>query len=130
FLMCEVKCSTAALDITDRQNAHSMTLAVRAIVELFRLIGCKMELHWEILTFSILHNHSSARIYGYYLAIDGENMTYYHHPIRKFDFTELDGQDKWTAYKFTKNVYDLWMPAHFNQLSSVINEISSDLDFS
>jgi hypothetical protein len=39
FLTCEVKCGAAALDIADRQNAHSMTLAVRAVVELFRLIG-------------------------------------------------------------------------------------------
>lgn len=33
---CEVKCGAGALDIADRQNAHSMTLAVRGIVELFR----------------------------------------------------------------------------------------------
>merc|ERR1711939_1168276 len=36
FLTCEVKCGAAALDIADRQNAHSMTLAVRGTVELFR----------------------------------------------------------------------------------------------
>ncbi|KAF5537316.1 hypothetical protein FPHYL_12762 [Fusarium phyllophilum] len=30
FLTCEVKCGAAALDIADRQKAHSMTLAVRA----------------------------------------------------------------------------------------------------
>ena len=35
---CEVKCGAAALDIADRQNAHSMTLAVRGIVELFRAV--------------------------------------------------------------------------------------------
>ncbi|KAF4480035.1 hypothetical protein FAGAP_12236 [Fusarium agapanthi] len=39
FLTCEVKCGAAALDIADRQNAYSMTLAVRAIIELFRLVG-------------------------------------------------------------------------------------------
>ena len=31
FMTCEVKCGAAALDIVDRQKAHSMTLAVRAI---------------------------------------------------------------------------------------------------
>ena len=36
FLTCEVKCGAAALDIADRQNARSMTLAVRGAVELFR----------------------------------------------------------------------------------------------
>ena len=35
FLTCEVKCGAAALEIADRQNAYSMTLAVRGIVELF-----------------------------------------------------------------------------------------------
>jgi len=37
FLTCEVKCGASALDIADRQNAHSMALAVRGVVELFRL---------------------------------------------------------------------------------------------
>lgn len=31
FLTCEVKCGASALDIADRQNAHSMTIAVRAV---------------------------------------------------------------------------------------------------
>ena len=31
---------------------------------------------------------------------------FYRHPICEFSFTELDGKMKWTAYKFTKNVYD------------------------
>jgi hypothetical protein len=45
FLTCEVKCSAQALDIADRQNAHSMTVAVRGIVELFRLVKRKKELY-------------------------------------------------------------------------------------
>ena len=45
FLTCEVKCGNLALDITDRQNAHSMTLAVRGIVELFTLVKREKELY-------------------------------------------------------------------------------------
>jgi hypothetical protein len=48
---CEVKCGTAALDIADRQNAHSMTMAVRGIVGLFRLVKREKELHRETLAF-------------------------------------------------------------------------------
>jgi hypothetical protein len=62
FLTCEVKCGAAALDVADRQNAHSMTLAVRAIVELFRLVKRDQELHRRILAFSISHDHRSVRI--------------------------------------------------------------------
>ncbi len=130
FLTCEVKCGAAALDIADRQNAHSMTLAVRATAELFRLVGREMELDREILAFSISHDHRSVRIYGHYPVIDGKDTKYYRHPIREFSFTELDGKEKWTAYTFTKNVYDLWMPSHFKRLCSAIDQIPADLDFS
>ncbi|KAH0556174.1 hypothetical protein GP486_005896 [Trichoglossum hirsutum] len=130
FFTCEVKCGATALDIADRQNAHSMTLSVRAIVELFRLVGREMELHREILAFSISHDHRSVRIYGHYPVIDGKDTEYYRNLIRTFDFTELDGKEKWTAYRFTKSVYDTWMPAHFERLCSAIDKIPADLDFS
>ncbi|KAK3366552.1 hypothetical protein B0H63DRAFT_490554 [Podospora didyma] len=38
FLTSEVKFGAPALDIADRQNAHSMTLAVRSTVELFHAV--------------------------------------------------------------------------------------------
>jgi len=129
FLTCEVKCGAAALDVADRQNAHSMTLAVRAVVELFRLVGREKELRREILAFSISHNDRTARIYAHYAEIDGPKTTYYRYPIKEFSFTSEDGKEKWTAYKFTKNVYDIWMPAHFERICSAIDELPSDINF-
>jgi hypothetical protein len=129
FLTCEVKCGTAALDIADRQNAHSMTLAVRGVVELFRLVGREKELHREIVAFSISHDDRTVRIYGHYPVINGKDTTYYRHPIDTFDFTARDGKEKWTAYKFTKNVYDIWMPTHFERICSVIDELPPDINF-
>jgi hypothetical protein len=129
FLTCEVKCGAAALDVADRQNAHSMTMAVRGVVELFRLVKREKELHREILAFLISHDHETVRIYGHYPVIDRNKTTFYRHPIRKFNFTELDGKEKWTAYKFTRNVYDTWMPTHLKRICSVIDELPPDLDF-
>ncbi|KIW36719.1 uncharacterized protein PV06_11018 [Exophiala oligosperma] len=129
FFSSEVKCGAAALDVADRQNAHSMTLAVRGVVELFRLVKREKELHREILAFSISHDHRSVRIYGHYPVIEGKKTTFYRHPIRTFDFTELDGKEKWTAYKFTKSVYDTWIPAHFKKLCSAIDAIPPDIHF-
>ncbi|KAK3116336.1 hypothetical protein LTR53_003413 [Teratosphaeriaceae sp. CCFEE 6253] len=126
FLTCEVKCGAAALDVADRQNAHSMTLAVRAVVELFRLAKREKEVDREILAFSMSHDHSTVRIYGHYPVIEGKNTAFYRHPIRKFDFTEQDGKEKWTAYKFAKNVYNVWMPTHFARICSVIDELPPD----
>jgi hypothetical protein len=129
FLTCEVKCGAAALDVADRQNAHSMTLAVRATVELFRLVKREQELHRQILAFSVSHDHRTVRIYGHYPVIDGNRTTFYRHPIREFSFQELDGKEKWAAYKFTKNIYDTWVPAHLGSIRSVIDELPSDFDF-
>ena len=129
FLSCEVKCGAAALDVADRQNAHSMTLAVRAIVELFRLVKREKDIHREILAFSISHDHCSVRIYGHYAVIDGTKTTFYRHPIHNFSFQILDGREKWTTYQFIKNVYDAWMPTHFERICSVIDELPAEMDF-
>ena len=129
FLTCEVKCGAAALDIADRQNAHSMTMAVRAVVELFRLVKREKEIDREILAFSVSHNHRLVRIYGHYPVINGKDTNYYRHPIREFSFTELDGKEKWAAYRFTKNIYDKWTPGHYERILSAINDIPLGISF-
>ncbi|KAM3075439.1 hypothetical protein ACMFMG_007586 [Clarireedia jacksonii] len=129
FLSCEVKCGNSALDIADRQNAHSMTLAVRAVVELFRLVKREKEIHREILAFSVSHDHESVRIYGHYAAIDGPKTEFYRHPIRRLNFQDLNGKDKWTTYKFIKSIYDIWVPTHFKRLCSALDDLPADIDF-
>ncbi|OAQ68664.1 reverse transcriptase [Pochonia chlamydosporia 170] len=128
FLTCEVKCGTSALDLADCQNVHSMTLAVRAVVELFRAAKCERDIHRQILGYSISHDHRSVRIYGHYPVIDGEDTKYYRHPIRSFDFTALDGKERWTAYRFMKNVYEHWVPLHFKRICAAIDQLPLDLE--
>lgn len=129
FLTCEVKCGAAALDVADRQNAHSMTIAVKGVVELYRAVKREKELHREILAFSISHDHRLVRIYGHYAIIEEEKTTFYRHLVHEFSFIALDGKEKWTAYKFTKNVYDIWMPIQYKRICSAIDELPSDIDF-
>ena len=81
-----MKCGAAALDVADRQNAHSMTLAVRGIVELFRAVKRENEVNRKILAFSVSHDHQSVRIYGHYPVIAGKDTKYYRQPIQEFSF--------------------------------------------
>ncbi|UKZ74237.1 hypothetical protein TrVFT333_001899 [Trichoderma virens FT-333] len=81
-----------------------MTLAARGTVELFRLVKRENEVHRQILSFSVSHDHQSVRIYGYYPVIDGKDARYYRQPVHEFSFAALEGKDKWTAYQFTKNL--------------------------
>lgn len=130
FLTCEVKCGASALDIADRQNVHSQTVALRGLVELFRLVGREHELHRQINGFSISHSDEYVRIWGHYITIDGRDFAFYRHPITKFDIsTTAEGDQRWKAYAFIRNVYDLWIPQQFKRICSAIDLLPADLDF-
>lgn len=82
-----------------------MTLAVRAVVEIFRLVKREKEPDTQILAFSVSHDHRSVRLYGHYLVIEETVAKFYRHAFQEFSFTALEGKNKWTVYKFVKCVY-------------------------
>ncbi|KAK3364944.1 hypothetical protein B0T24DRAFT_652203 [Lasiosphaeria ovina] len=126
FLTCEVKCGES--EIARRQNAYSMTIAVRAVVSLFRLVRREEEVDRQILAFSLSHNEECVNIFGHYAVLDGKDTKYYSHHIRYACFTNLDLVDRWTAYQFVKNVYETWAPEHLARLRSAIDQLPEDLD--
>lgn len=123
FLTCQVKSSADCLDAADRENAYSMTIAIRGIVELFRLVHLEDEIEGHILGFSVSHDHRNVRIYGHYVEFEGDVPSYYRYPIRTFDFTEQDGRERWTSFKIVRNIYDNWVPVHLKRLRRVIDRI-------
>jgi len=80
LLTAEVKCGNEALNIADRQNAHSAAVAANAVVE-----SRQDELNQNILTFSISHDNEAVRMYGHYALIKGKHTQFYRHPIKKFE---------------------------------------------
>lgn len=112
------------LVVAEKQNAHSMTMAVRGIVELFKLVNREDELHRKILAFSISHDAKIVRIHGHYALIKDHAAKFYCHPIHEFSLTAQNGKDKWTAYQFTKNVYFEFMPTLHALICSAIDQIS------
>jgi len=123
FLTSEVKCGNEALNIADRQNAHSASVAVNAVVELYRAVSRQDELHREILAFSVSHDNEAVRIYGHYALIVGAETRFYRHSVHKFDITAQDGKDKWTAYRFTRNVYDTFVPIHLERIRAAVDQL-------
>ena len=63
-----------------------------------------------------------------YPVLASDETSYYLHPIHDFSLTALSGKDKWTAYRFTRNVNDTWMPTHFQKICSAINQLPPHLD--
>ncbi|KAM3084840.1 hypothetical protein ACMFMG_003289 [Clarireedia jacksonii] len=130
FFTSEVKCGASALDVADRQNLHSQTVALRNKVELFRLVGRLNELHREVNGFSISHSDEYVRIWAHYVIVQGEGFTFHRHSIAKFDISPTaEGDQRWKAWTFVMNVFDLWVPDHFKKLCSVIDMLPADLNF-
>ena len=129
FLTSEVKCGNEALNIADRQNAHSAAVAANAVVELYRLVSRQDELNQKILTFSISHDNETVRMYGHYALIKEENTLFQRHPIKKFDFTSESGEEKWTSYKFTMNVLEMFHPIHHERICSAVDQLPNPEDF-
>ncbi|KAI9829018.1 MAG: hypothetical protein M1832_000041 [Thelocarpon impressellum] len=123
FLIAELKCGNGALHVADRHNAHIASVAVNAIVEIYRAISLQDELNQEVLAFSISHDHRAVRIYGHYPVIDGQHASFYRYPISSFDITNEGGKDRWKAYTFTRNVYDTFLLKHLERVLAAIDEL-------
>ncbi|TFB03513.1 hypothetical protein CCMA1212_004558 [Trichoderma ghanense] len=106
----------------ERQNAHSMTIGMRGVVELFRGVSREGEVHRQILGWSIAHNHRRVEISAHYPVIYGNITNFHRTKIHSFDFSDPEC-DKWAAYRFTRNLYDTWMPAHFAWICSAIEKL-------
>ncbi len=71
-----------------------------------------------------------ARIYGHYTDIAKSITTFYRHTIHHqyLNTISRNMEEKWMAYKFTKNVYERFMTELHKLICSVIEEIK-DVDF-
>ncbi|KAL9126206.1 MAG: hypothetical protein Q9217_004713 [Psora testacea] len=124
FLMCEVKCGREGLDIANRQNMHSCSVAVRAILRIeqeadkYRSEKKMDSLSGQVLVFSISHDQQDARLYGHYAIVQGEKWTYYRYPISKFDLTKKDSL--LAIHNFVRNILKSHLPGHVQRLKDAL----------
>lgn len=121
FLICEAKSGDEGLNKAHRQNIHSASIAVKAIIELYRAafggsdphrIG---ELYGQILVFTISHNHNIAYLHGHYAVLaedSSEKLEFYRYEIALFSLSLDDGRDRYRSYSFVRNVYEKFAPEH------------------
>ena len=125
FFMCEVKCGNEALDYADRQNMHSCSVAVKALLKLEQTADQYREdkhfndLLGKILIYSISHDQKDARLYGHYALLEGGRLTYYRHLIRKYDIAH-DERDLLTLHNFSRNVLTNYAPKVLKRLQKTI----------
>ncbi len=60
-------------------------------------------------------------MYDHYAWIKGKNTLFYRHSIKKFDFINESDEKKWTSYKFTMNVLEMFYSIHHERICFVVN---------
>ena len=137
FLMCEVKCGNMGLDYADRQNMHSCSVAVKALLKLEQKADQYREdkqfesLLGKIVAYSISHDQKDARLYGHYALVEEEKWTYYRHHIRKFDIANEE-RDLLALHYFARNILMIHASKLLKRLQKAIAAlpVSSTLLFS
>ena len=137
FLISEIKCGNEGLDCADRQNMHSCSVAVKAILKLEQKADQYREnklfetFLGKILVYSISHDQKNARIYGHYALVEGEKWRYYRHYIGGFDIVHKE-RDLLAIHNFARNVLAMYAPKLLKQLQKAIAAIpvSTPLPFS
>lgn len=75
FLVCEVKdCNRPILE-AERQSMHGASIAVQAIVQLYRKISAADEVDRKVLAFSVAHNQSEVKIFGHFAKVEEQDIT-------------------------------------------------------
>ena len=129
FLMCEAKIGYEGLDEADRHNIHSASIAVGAIIELYKAaFGTTYpdrmnELNGQVLAFSVSHNNSLVYLYGHYAVLSDDSTRtpkFYRYDIAIFSFTLYDGADRYKAYNFVRNVYEKFAPEHRKRIKDAV----------
>ena len=137
FLMCEVKCGNEGLDWADRQNMHSCSVAVKALLKLEQKADQYREdkqfesLLGNIVVYSISHDQKDARLYGHYALVEEEKWTYYRHHIRHFHIAHEE-RDLLALHNFARNILVIHASKLLKRLQKAIAvlPISSTLSFS
>lgn len=128
FLTCEAKTGLQGLDEADRQNIHSTSIAIRAIIELYKAafgtsVNRVNELYGKVLAFSVSHNNKQVNLYGHYcVPNDGPagGLNFFRYEIDMFSFTLHEGAERFKSYNFILNVYEKFAPEHRNRIKDAI----------
>ena len=129
FLMCEIKTGLVGMEKADGQNIHSASIAVRAIIELYKnAFGTTHpnrvdELYGQVLAFSVSHNNELVNLYGHYAVLSDDStkpQKFYRYHIDMFSLTIRNGADRYKAYNFVFNIYEKFAPMHRKRIKDAV----------
>jgi hypothetical protein len=118
FLLCEAKSGDQPIDQADRRNAQSGSMAVNAIIQLYRVLGNEQtpQLSGRVLAFSVSHNNELVRIYGHYAVVE--------EAMESFFLDSGDRQGRKRTYDFVREVYHKFYPEHLKRIQDALADMT------
>ncbi|KAJ4689262.1 hypothetical protein HRR95_000629 [Exophiala dermatitidis] len=132
FLICEAKTGERGLNEADRQNIHSASIAVRALVSLYQeAFGSTaphrvQQLFGRVLVFTISHDNDRVLLYGHFAVADPKvegGLKFYRHPIDLFSLSTRGGAHRLKAYNFVVNVYEKFAVDHRTRIKDAVAQL-------
>ncbi|KAK5086193.1 hypothetical protein LTR70_007438 [Exophiala xenobiotica] len=122
FLLCEAKCGDEGISRADRQNIQSSSVAVNAIIQLFRAVDeTKVaDLSGQILVFSVSHDNLLVKLYGHFANIDGDKLAFYRYPVASFVLNFEESQGRKRTHDFVREIYHSFYPAHLKRIRDAL----------
>lgn len=132
FLICEVKTGEKGFGEADRQNIHSASIAVRAIIELFKsAFGSASDqvknLYGQLLVFTVSQSSVAVSLHGHYAVAtrDGKGLRFHRYPIDTLTLTKRKESDRFVCYNFVRNLYDNFAPKHRQRIQDATAALPS-----
>lgn len=126
YLTAEVKYGNQALEIADRQNMHSMCIALRAVVSLCQAAGCAEEVQGGFSDFRSLMS-STAFVYTVTILISKETKCFSTGGLLRNPTSGLQRTDG-RAIRFVENVDREFLRIHTDRLTRSLGRVPDPED--
>jgi len=133
FITREAKCDRQPLEIADRQNVYSMSIALEGVIDLFRRAGCLETLNGKALGLSMSYDNDTVRMYAHHVVIDTQELddsdrqqvpkittTKYRTNLGQVILSNDGGKDRWKPYDFFYNACRKFSERHLKRIKEAI----------
>lgn len=120
FLVCEVKSAEQGIKKADRQNMHSASMAVNALVQFLLAADPTTELSGEVLAVSVSHDNERSKLYGHFAVCEGPRWTFCRYPIDSFVLNFNEDLGWKSTHDFVRAVYEVFYPPHLARIRAAL----------